>query len=250
MTFYFDLAIMRHIWQLAALLVISRKLQLFLKERNTDKLKKTLNKWLLSFWFILLLMALLAILHGTENLMQFSLFDYLFNIQNGSVLVTFILYFIIFILGIFPIYFPTILHGYPRTAKASVPIVKISEPVADLKFGIHESVLKNKLEALAQNDAFLQDFNVTKCAQEMDIPAHHLSYFINEFYGQNFTTYKNGLRMQQAKQLLSNGFLENSTMEALAWECGFANRSSFSKAFKIATGQNPSEYALLYPKKE
>jgi transcriptional regulator GlxA family with amidase domain len=52
------------------------------------------------------------------------------------------------------------------------------------------------------------------------------------------------LRMEHAKKLIQNGFLQNNSMEALAGECGFGNRSSFSKAFKSSEDLSPSEYIL------
>ena len=50
--------------------------------------------------------------------------------------------------------------------------------------------------------------------------------------------------MDHAKKLIEDGYLQNNTIEALAGECGFASRTSFSKAFKSATDVNPSQYAL------
>ncbi|HMQ43066.1 MAG TPA: helix-turn-helix domain-containing protein [Mariniflexile sp.] len=76
----------------------------------------------------------------------------------------------------------------------------------------------------------------------MGIPTHHLSYYLNKYYGLSFATYKNQLRIEEAKKLIQMGFLEKNTMEALAWKCGFANRSSFSKVFKMVVGKNPTEY--------
>lgn len=258
--------LIRHLWQLVSLLIVSPLLLNFFKEGHSDKLKKTLNKWLLSFWGVQVLMAVFTILHAVDNFTETSVFSSLFGLKNGSVFLTFLLYLIVFIIGVIPIYFPTILYGYPRSKKIVTPIVKPIEPIiksiqkptlkstakpsAYLKFGLNESDIQSKLEVLIQKKVFLdQDFTVTTCSQDMEIPAHHLSYFINNTYGQSFTTYKNELRMGHAKQLISNGFLENGTMEGLASECGFANRSSFSKVFKAATNQSPSDYVKNLSKK-
>jgi|GEM_PF-1019211 AraC-like DNA-binding protein len=259
--------LIRHLWQLVSLFIILPQLLSFLKEGHTHKLKKTLNKWLLFFWAVQVLMAVFTILHAVDNFMETSVFRSLLGIKNGSVALTFLLYLIVFIIGIIPIYFPTILHGYPRSIKirasAAAPIQEpiknsVPEPIqnshpkssVDLKFGLNINDIQSKLEVLIQKKVFLdQDFTVTTCAQDLEIPAHHLSYFINNRYGQSFTAYKNQLRMNHAKQLISNGFLENGTMEGLASECGFANRSSFSKVFKIATNQSPSDYAKILNQK-
>jgi len=101
------------------------------------------------------------------------------------------------------------------------------------------------LELLNERKLFLdEDITVTNFAKELEMPTHHLAYFLNQHYGLSFTAYKNKLRMQHAKKLIGKGFLVNNTMDALASECGFASRSSFSKVFKNATDLSPSDYAL------
>src|SRR5690606_19886599 len=166
-------------------------------------------------------------------------------LENGSIIVTGALYLIVFAVGVIPIYFPTILHGYPRPRKLPSIINKVTDKVADLKFGLDEAGIKKKLEDLSQKRSYLDvDFNVSKCARELEMPEHHLSYFINQHYGLSFTAYKNKLRMEHAKKLIQNGFLQNNSMEALAGECGFGNRSSFSKACKSSENLSPSEYIL------
>src|SRR5690606_26529126 len=49
------------------------------------------------------------------------------------------------------------------------------------------------------------------------------------------------LRLQHARKLLDQGGPLN--VEALAWRCGFADRSSFSRLFKAHFGTAPSEWA-------
>ena len=239
--------LIRHIWQAVFLLVLLPKLRRFLKEGATDRLKLALNKWLVFFWSILILMSLMAILHATEKWLDISVFNYFFGLENGSMIVTMVLYLVVFAIGVIPIYFPMILHGYPRPRKLPTTINKVADPARvqapELKFSLDEGEIKRKLEYLHQNKLYLDlEFNVSKCARELEMPAHHLSYFINQFYGLSFTSYKNKLRIEHAKNLIQNGFLQNNSMDALAEACGFGNRSSFSKVFKSLEGLSPSEY--------
>lgn len=230
--------LMRHVWQLAALLVILPKLLNFINKGNADDLKNILNKWLLVFWSGLALFAIFAIIYAVENMLAVNIFE-------GGSLVPIILYLIMFSIGVIPIYFPTILHGYPRVIENNIIGIKRSESdqEQDSKFGLDEEIIKSKLKLLVQNKLHLQqDFNVTNCAREMEMPAHHISYFIKQHYGLSFTSYKNNLRMEYAKKLIEEGFLDTNTLEALAWECGFASRSSFSKIFKNVTNYSPSDY--------
>ncbi|WP_157364992.1 helix-turn-helix domain-containing protein [Arenibacter algicola] len=232
--------LMRHVWQLGALLIVMPKLLDFIKEGTADGLKVILNKWLLVFWFGLTLFAVFAIFYAVENMLAINIFE-------GGSMVPVILYLIMFSIGVIPIYFPTILHGYPQVIEGTVDSKQsISNQELDNKYGLDEAGVKRKLKLLVQKKLHLQqDFNVTNCAREMEMPAHHLSYFIKQQYGLNFTSYKNNLRMQHAKKLIEDGFLENNTTDALAWECGFASRSSFSRVFKDATDHSPSDYASI-----
>lgn len=238
--------LIRHVWQLGVLLVLLPQLLNFVKLGKEDRLKGILNKWLSLFWGILLAFAILAILYVLEKMTGISIFYPVLNKEHGGI-VTLTLYLAFLFIGIFPIYFPSILHGYPQVMKKT-PFLKKedeNEVSVELKFGLAEQEITTKLELLNQKKLYLdQSFNLTKCAQEMEMPAHHISYFLKSHYGLTFTSYKNNLRMNYAKKLIEKGFLENNTIEALAEECGFANRTSFSKVFKSATAVSPSQYAL------
>lgn len=231
--------LMRHVWQFGALLIVLPKTLKFIKQGTTDGLKLILNKWLLVFWFGLTLFALFAIFYAVENMLAVNIFE-------GGSIVPIILYLIMFSIGIIPIYFPTILRGFPKPAYSVQENLISTDSSTDLKFGLDEVGIKKKLDLLVHKKLHLQqDFNVTTCAREMEMPTHHLSYFLKQHYGHTFSTYRNQLRMDHATRLIQDGFLDHNTMESLAWECGFASRSSFSKAFKNAKGHNPSEYEQL-----
>lgn len=235
--------LLRHVWQLGVLLVLLPPLLKFIKKGKGDKLKAILNKWLLFFWIILMFMAIFAILYAIEKMGIMNIYYPFLNSSPSGGTITLILYLAILSIGIVPIYFPSILYGYPQSNKIIQVPGKDDEGSCGLKFGLEESEMKIKLDLLHQNKCYLdQNFNLTLCAREMDLPAHHLSYFLKERYGLSFTAYKNNLRMEYAKTLIQTGFLKNNTVEALALECGFAGRTSFSKAFKKAEGINPTEY--------
>ncbi|GHA27079.1 hypothetical protein GCM10007103_05590 [Salinimicrobium marinum] len=239
--------LIRHLWQLGVLLIILPQLLNFVKLGKEDKLKEILNKWLMLFWAILLLMSILAVLYVLEKMAVINIFNPLFNdAQQGGGLVSLTLYLVFLLIGVVPIYFPSILHGYPQIMKVK-PLSKkeVEQEAPELKFGLAEQEITTKLELLNQKKLYLdQDFNLTRCAQEMEMPAHHVSYFLKSHYGLTFSAYKNNLRMEYAKKLIKEGYLQNNTIEALAGECGFASRTSFSKVFKNAVDVSPSQYAL------
>ena len=234
--------LIRHLWQLVVLFVLLPQLLNFVKLGTEERLKRILNKWLSLFWGILLIFAVMAILYVLEKMTGTSIFPVLNKEQGG--IVTLSLYLAFLFMGIFPIYFPSILHGYPQVKRPQFS-KKEDENESELKFGLAEEEIIAKLELLNQKKLYLnQDFNLTKCAQEMEMPAHHISYFLKNHYELSFSSFKNNLRMAYAKKLIEEGYLKNNTIEALSGECGFASRTSFSKAFKNATDVSPSQYAL------
>lgn len=52
------------------------------------------------------------------------------------------------------------------------------------------------------------------------------------------------MRVDEAVRLVSDGWLDTHTIDALATECGFANRVSFYRAFKQQKGVSPTEFLL------
>ncbi len=240
--------LIRHLWQLGVLLVLLPQLWKFLKLGKDDRLKAILNKWLVLFWTLLSIFAILAMFYSLEK-MDFEVSFPLLQDQQAAGIVTLTLYLSFLLIGIVPLYFPSILHGYPQLLQKTFPLkpaLKEEKPEKeDLKYGLAEQEVETKLEILNEKKLYLnQDFNLTQCAREMEMPSHHISYFLKRTYGLSFSSYKNSLRMDYAKKLIDEGFLENNTIEALAAECGFANRTSFSKAFKNTTDLSPSQYAL------
>ncbi|WP_197051679.1 AraC family transcriptional regulator [Salegentibacter sp. Hel_I_6] len=238
--------LMRHVWQLGVLVVLIPKILSFIEKGEGDELKSILNKWLLIFWGILMMMAILAIMYALEKMFETNLFHSLIVIGNNGGIITFFLYIALFVIGIIPIYFPTILYGYPQQIQA-MAITKSEEQPEDLKFGLDKQVVIEKFERLKESRSYLnQNFNLTECSRELEMPSHHISYFLKQQYEVSFTEYKNKLRMEYAKQLIENGYLETNTIEALAQECGFTSRTSFSKTFKTLVEVSPSAYGLSF----
>lgn len=239
--------LMRHVWQLGVLVFLLPEIRSFIKKGENDDLKNILNKWLLVFWGILMVMAVLACIYALEKMFQENLFHSLIIIGKNGGIITFFLYIALFLIGIIPIYFPTILYGYPQQqAKPSSNTITEEQP-EDLKFGLDEQEVNLKLKTLKESRSYLdQGFSLTQCAQELEMPSHHISYFLKQHYGLSFSSYKNSLRMEHAKKMIEDGYLQNNTIEALAGECGFASRTSFSKTFKSATEVSPGQYALEF----
>lgn len=236
--------LIRHMWQFGVLMVILPEIVRFKRRRQDDNLKLILNKWLIIFWSVLMFMAILAVLYALEKMFVGVGVDSEFITGENGGIVTLTLYTALFLIGVIPLYFPSILHGYPQSAR-KIPSEKLEEKNNELKFGLEEEEMEAKLNELEESKLYLnQSFDLTECARHLELPSHHISYYLKRRYELNFATYKNNLRMEYAKSLIGNGFLENNTIEALANECGFASRTSFSKTFKNVVSVSPSQYTL------
>ncbi len=239
--------ILRHLWQFISLIVLYPILFKFIRSnRSQEKHKIVQNRWLITFYALLFLMSFLASVYGIEMKYNIGIIPFL---QDYAALLQVSFYIVLFIIAIVPISFPTILHGTlalnteSLIVKTTKPKSKANHPQVETKYGLNIEDIKNKLDALEKEKLFLNpNFDLNKCAQELKIPTHHLSYFLNQNLNLSFSSYKNSLRINEAKLLIAQGYLNTSTIDALAIICGFANRSSFSKVFKQVTDLSPGEY--------
>lgn len=91
--------------------------------------------------------------------------------------------------------------------------------------------------------SFLQvSFSIRDLSLELNIPQHHLSYVLNRIYHMRFNDYINKLRILYLKKHVSFEKMQTTTLEGLALEAGFGNRTTFIRAVKKHTGENPSDY--------
>lgn len=77
---------------------------------------------------------------------------------------------------------------------------------------------------------------------QLQIPRHHLSACINEYYKTNFKDFVNKYRVRFICESIKPDKWDQLTLEGIAREAGFNSRSTFHKAFKKFTGTNPSDY--------
>lgn len=135
------------------------------------------------------------------------------------------------------------------------PVVREYEQLGQHKSTIHteqttvlsfdlSTKYKQKIEKVLENEQpFLdKDYSLEHFVRQTGIPRHILSGFINREYGMNFREFINSYRV---KYLLANAkqpHWQNLTLEAIAGECGFRNRTTFIRHFKVITGITPSEF--------
>ena len=100
------------------------------------------------------------------------------------------------------------------------------------------------LERLEAGSEFFRDQDITLqiLAQQIDVPAHYLSQFLNVELGQNFFLYVNGLRIEHVKRALADPERRSESVLSIAFEAGFSTKSSFNRAFKKSLGLTPTQY--------
>lgn len=96
---------------------------------------------------------------------------------------------------------------------------------------------------LATNHPYLvAGYSINDFSKEIGIPARKLSAYVNNVERLNFRDFLNRQRVDYCVENLNTGEWQNLTLEAIAEQCGFNNRNSFTTAFKKFVGTNPSTF--------
>jgi len=111
---------------------------------------------------------------------------------------------------------------------------------------IMEAALANELiqkmeQIMSQQKVFRNpDLKLGGLAKLLNVSSHQLSQLLNENLENNFTTYVNSYRIEEAcSMLLTDNRL---TLEAVGYEVGFNSKSTFFTAFKKHVGMTPLSY--------
>nr|WP_298998807.1 helix-turn-helix domain-containing protein [uncultured Allomuricauda sp.] len=86
---------------------------------------------------------------------------------------------------------------------------------------------------------------VTTVAEAVGISSRNVSEIINKYANQNFASYINNYRIEEAKCLLTTRSKKTKII-SVALDAGFNNLSTFNVAFKAITNLTPSEYRARY----
>ncbi|MFI3177517.1 MAG: helix-turn-helix domain-containing protein [Eubacteriales bacterium] len=86
---------------------------------------------------------------------------------------------------------------------------------------------------------YSKDISLESISRKMDISPYYFSKLFKEVSGENFIEYVTQIRMDKAKELLSEG---NATMKEICIEIGYGDPNYFSRIFKKNVGKTPTEY--------
>lgn len=138
--------------------------------------------------------------------------------------------------------------------------------ITDFSFIIENKCLENSSnkgsidEPFLENDELLDTYDALKVfvekekvyciprlslqqlAEKMGVKKYLLSQAINKYAGQNYFTFINTYRIEEAKRKLSDDTYNKDSIESIGLCCGFNSSSSFFLVFKRIVGETPTEY--------
>ncbi|TDS15295.1 hypothetical protein DFQ03_1936 [Maribacter caenipelagi] len=233
---------LRHLWQFVYVLSLLPLLKRFLAINPNDSLKVTLNRWLLLFYSALSIMAFITLFFGVERLLGLNTLNIKkLSLQNLNL----ILLLVLLVISIAPLYFPSILYGFPKNQLLVSSSISNDINSRERIYGLDNQELNNSLTIIEQQGAFLkQGFNLKACAKLLHVPPYHDAYFFYQTKGISFTTYRNKIRVKKAKQLIDSGFLESNDLNTLISACGFSSKSDFEETFERMKTTNYKGYQL------
>lgn len=144
--------------------------------------------------------------------------------------------------------YPSLLYGY-QPIKSNQKTIKPKPALGAIASGKDNEEqkmvdVKRAVDRGLDNDTlFLKlGYTINEFSKDIGIPVYQISKAITQYTGMGFKDFINQKRIQYCVQKLDSSHWKNFTVEAIAQECGFKNRNSFTNAFKKYKGVYPSEY--------
>lgn len=86
---------------------------------------------------------------------------------------------------------------------------------------------------------YKEDIDLKDCSERFHISKSHISRMFKRYMDIGFTTYKNRLKVQNAKELLKDTDL---SIKEVSDEAGFTNLNYFYRVFRNETGVTPKDF--------
>ncbi len=126
-------------------------------------------------------------------------------------------------------------------APAATAVTTLAEAPRYSRLIPQENALSIKLQTFIANAGYLQaDLSISKLAEQLECPEHHLRKLINQSMGYtNFNVFLNHYRIEVARKRLVESSLPVLT---IALDVGYGSIASFNRAFKDLVGTTPTAY--------
>lgn len=90
------------------------------------------------------------------------------------------------------------------------------------------------------NVHFQKEISLDEVSREVNVSPYYFSKLFKEETGQNFIEYLTEIRINKAKEMLSQG--NETSMKEICLACGYQDPNYFSRIFKKIVGKTPTEY--------
>jgi len=163
-------------------------------------------------------------------------------LKNNSLLV-FAMFFLSFLILL--IYLAGI--RYPQIIKLYTSEIKQIQYQRTLLKDINLKKLNQELTKLMEDEKLYcdEDISLNRLASHLLITPHQLSEFLNSRLNQNFNSFINKYRIDEAKKLLIAE--KDTSIISIAFMVGFGTQSAFYDSFSKLTGLSPSKYRKNFP---
>lgn len=105
------------------------------------------------------------------------------------------------------------------------------------------SLIKKAIVYLKEEKLYLNpNLRASDLADALKLKQRFLSRALYLHTGMRFNSFVNSLRIDKAKQLISNTPNDKLNILAISFEAGFNSKTAFNASFKTITGMTPSEY--------
>ena len=137
-------------------------------------------------------------------------------------------------------------YSYQILTESTISIIE-KEKYASVKIN-DECIddIQRRIQQLMEADKpyLLTDFTLAELSSQINVPIKTISMVVNSKLKSSFPDFVNSYRIKFAIELLKDFKKKNLTIEAVAYESGFNNRTSFYNAFKKQTGKLPGDFLM------
>lgn len=144
-------------------------------------------------------------------------------------------------------FYPTTLYYrvLPGKKTPDYPGMKEKAPAKDNLPDIlkNPELAKMMEDKLVENNRFLNfRYSIHDFSNDIGLPSYLISQYLNQHLQMSFIDFVNQKRIRHCVEHMENGKLLSYSMDAVAKECGFNNRNSFTQAFQKFQGVSPSVF--------
>lgn len=115
-------------------------------------------------------------------------------------------------------------------------------PTSNLSEDLKLKLKKELIDYMQRQPYHQSNFNIEDVADALQTNTRYISQVVNESFQQNFFSFVNSFRIQEAKEILTSSDSNKYSIEGVAKIVGFNSKSSFNTFFKKQTGVTPSEF--------